>query len=41
MATGANKEALGEFEWAITLNPLAPESQAYLPGLVRDLRGSR
>jgi len=41
MATGANEEAIRELERAIELNPLGPESQAYLPGLIRQLRGSR
>jgi len=41
MATGANEQAIEELERAIELNPLGPESQAYLPGLIRQLRESR
>jgi len=41
MATGANEQAIAELERAIELNPLGPESQAYLPGLIGELRGSR
>jgi Tfp pilus assembly protein PilF/ferredoxin len=41
MATGANEKAIRELERAIELNPLGPESQAYLPGLIRELREAR
>jgi tetratricopeptide (TPR) repeat protein len=40
MAAGRNDQAIGEFRHAIALAPLSPESQVYLPGLIRELGGS-
>jgi Tfp pilus assembly protein PilF/ferredoxin len=40
MAVGENDQAMEEFQRAIELAPMSPESQAYLPDLIRQLRGS-